>query len=1053
MAVGRWAHAVLLLACACVPCGANTDSHSSPATTTNDLIPEPAKGWPEYCKRNNLWRPTAKEQTDVCGTAKDKSACEHMTNGCAWDDHASSCASAGCAKVKDQPGCDAKTQCRWNGGSHICENMPLVPNCDAMTEHDCITNRAHGCVYVDHVGCQSCASMTNLTSCLTVTECEWVSSMKCLPDHSDHTDCSKQVEADCKTAHACDWIAANSTCGAKDCSQYSTSTDCTTEHCLWKEGDCGPGKLDCSLHSHQASCKLLEAECTYYDTSKCHEPRCETAASSRSCLLMQGCEWDATKHICNNKAETSACKAAAVKADCDAEASKGCKWVDMGCHTKEPEFFSVCTGLNQTSCSDGCKWEESDSACKTSECDHYATEPECKLNHACSWNTDQHKCTAEEEHAGSHEHAEHPPPYNILVIFVIGALGAFFRHNFSDSPIPYTVILFVAGAVFDGLAKYAISGLQKYVDLADIDPHLLFYIFLPVLIFESAFAVDWFVFKQVLGHCLLLAGPGICVATFLTALIAKYAFWNYNWSWEAALLFGVTLSATDPVAVVALLKELGASPQISTLIEGESLLNDGTAIVIFTVLHQAVAGCSGHIEDEWYMVFLNLIRVAVGGPVLGWVTGAVAVDCLNRVFNDPLIEITTTLVTAYVTFFVAEAYCKVSGVLALVVCGIYMSHRKQCISPEVHHTLHEFWEMAVYLGNTLIFTMAGMIVMGRALDHFQIEDLFFLIITYVSINAVRFFVVKTFSIVYNNFAYKLDAGNMILVAWGGLRGAVGLALALIIAGDSRLQMRDESDPRTILRYKLVFFVAGIVVLTLLVNGVTTGMVVKRYKLDQVSDTKKRMMKENFRRLKEGGMDQLEDLKTESALYDVNWLAAKKWVFEDMHDPYNQDEDVFGEGDQHAEAVMHYFKIMHSSVWDQNEEGLLDGDAVRFLLAEINEREKLAKKKEKDTLYQPPLAAGDSVYAPEPASPIPGSPGPREVSTGERTQVDVQYKDTGRTIVLHMDPAATVLRLKQKVYNEENIPINQQKLTHTAQQNRKLEDNESIASLTDYTVCI
>lgn len=545
----------------------------------------------------------------------------------------------------------------------------------------------------------------------------------------------------------------------------------------------------------------------------------------------------------------------------------------------------------------------------------------------------------------------------------------------------------------------------------------------------------------------------------MTALIAKYIF-TYNWTWPMSLLFGCVLSATDPVAVVALLKELGASAQISTLIEGESLLNDGTAIVFFSILQKATAGCSGEISDAgtWDMLILKLLQLAVGGPLVGYACGVISVFCLSRVFNDPLIEITTSLVTAYVTFFISEAYLGVSSVLAVVVCGMYMSHRRQCISPEVIHTLHEFWEMAVYLGNTLIFTMAGMIVAGRAFSghggsRITFLDFVFLLVTYIGINIIRLINLKLFAPIYNRFEYKLDSGNTMLVCWGGLRGAVGLALSLIIAGDHRLNMRDDDNNRKILQTKMVFFTAMIVMLTLLVNGVTTQDLVRHFKLDQVSDTKKRMMKENFKRLKQGGLDQLEDLKTEGALYDVNWLEARKWVFEGMSDPYNKDDEFLGEGDPHAEAIMHYYKIMHSSVWEQNEEGLLDGDAVRFLLAKINEKEKLAKKKEAENLEAMHALVGDgaggnigdvakaaalaaaSNFEDDDAS----QPGPGKI------EVAIEYTAGGRTISIYVQSQLTVQRVKEHIYREENIPLDQQLL-----QSKKgeLTAGDSLSSLVD-----
>jgi len=707
----------------------------------------------------------------------------------------------------------------------------------------------------------------------------------------------------------------------------------------------------------------------------------------------------------------------------------------------------TCTGKDSSVCEslEGCAWQ-GDKNCTITNCSTGLDQTTCEGlmdAHgvpACEWKVDHGvgKCDAMgSAHDGHHAH---PPPYNILVIFVIGGLGAFFRHNFADSRLPYTVILFMSGAVFSGLAQWEkMSFLKKFTDLQDIDPHLLFFVFLPVLIYESAFAVDWFVFRTVLGHAVILAGPGIITATGLTGLVARYIF-DYNWTWLMCFLFGVVLSATDPVAVVALLKELGAPAQISTLIEGESLLNDGTAIVFFNVLSSAVAGCSGEITDSWDALLITLLSNVVGGPLLGYACGLVSVFCLGRVFNDPLIEITTSLVTAYVTFFIAEAYCGVSGVLAVVVCGVYMSHRRQCISPEVHHTLHEFWEMAVYLGNTLIFAIAGMIVAGKAFAHVNYLDFVYLLITYIAINVIRLFNLKLFAVFYNRFEYKLEGGNMALVCWGGLRGAVGLALALIIAADPRLGMRDPNDPRTILQNKLVFFGSMIVVLTLLVNGVTTQDLVKHFKLDQVSDTKKRMMKENFRRLKQGGLDQLEDLKTEGALYDVNWLEARRWVFDDMHDPYNKDEEFLGEGDPHAEAIMHYYKIMHSSVWEQNEEGLLDGDAVRFLLKCINDMEKAAKRKEAEQLEAAhSLVSGGKNIAKvaqaeeEEMDPLVPSPGSIEVA--------VEYMSGGgRTISLYLHPNSTIHEVKKAIHHEENIPLDQQRVFHNS---RELENHESL----------
>ena len=131
------------------------------------------------------------------------------------------------------------------------------------------------------------------------------------------------------------------------------------------------------------------------------------------------------------------------------------------------------------------------------------------------------------------------------------------RHVLKHTPIPYTVILICLGLAFGAASNVAkLNFLQDFTGIARMDPHLMLYIFLPTLIFESAFVMDVHTFKKTIGQALVLAGPGLILCTTLTALMGRYIF-TYNWTWVTAMIFGVILSATDPVAVVALLKDLG----------------------------------------------------------------------------------------------------------------------------------------------------------------------------------------------------------------------------------------------------------------------------------------------------------------------------------------------------------------------------------------------------------------------------------------------------------------------------------------------------------------
>ncbi|CAN8000654.1 unnamed protein product [Ixodes hexagonus] len=320
----------------------------------------------------------------------------------------------------------------------------------------------------------------------------------------------------------------------------------------------------------------------------------------------------------------------------------------------------------------------------------------------------------------------------LFVSFILGALVRFLLKRLSI-PLPYTVVVFVFGATM-GLVSHHYESLQVYTYLARIDPKLLLHMFLPILIFESAFAMDAHTFVRCFSQCILMAVPGLLICSGLTAFLSVNLFVSYQWTWHSALLFGSILSATDPVAVVALLRDVGTSKILTTIIDGEALLNDGSAIVIYEVLMElAMPGKSMTGKSLAWM----FCRIAFGGPLLGFVMGKVAVWSLSKVFNDSVIEITITLSSAYVTYYLAENVCYVSGVLAVVALGVVISANKVSISPEVEEFVHSFWEMLSYLANTLIFIIVGVVITERSLSFIEKNDLFLILITYIGITVFR----------------------------------------------------------------------------------------------------------------------------------------------------------------------------------------------------------------------------------------------------------------------------------------------------------------------------
>ncbi|KAL4638072.1 hypothetical protein ACB092_03G124000 [Castanea dentata] len=286
--------------------------------------------------------------------------------------------------------------------------------------------------------------------------------------------------------------------------------------------------------------------------------------------------------------------------------------------------------------------------------------------------------------------------------------------------------------------------------------------------------------KRCLVQMILLAGPGVLISTFCLGVALKFTF-PYEWSWKTSLLLGGLLGATDPVAVVALLKELGASKKLSTIIEGESVMNDGAAIVVYQLFYRMVLGQS----FGWAAIIKFLTQVSLGAVGIGLAFGIVSVLWLGFIFNDTVIEITLTLAVSYIAYFTAQEVIGVSGVLTVMTLGMfYAAVAKTAFKGDGQQSLHHFWEMVAYIANTLIFILSGVVIAEGILSG---DNIFqngyswaYLILLYVYVQVSRFIVVGVLYPFLKYFGYGLDWKEATILIWSGLRGAVALALSLSV---------------------------------------------------------------------------------------------------------------------------------------------------------------------------------------------------------------------------------------------------------------------------------
>ncbi len=423
-----------------------------------------------------------------------------------------------------------------------------------------------------------------------------------------------------------------------------------------------------------------------------------------------------------------------------------------------------------------------------------------------------------------------------------------------------------------------VESISKSIEFAaNMDPHMLLFIFLPILIFEASYAMDLHTFKKTSTNAILLAVPGILMALGMTAALAiglGYAgIGLMDWNWSLALMFGAIVSATDPVAVVALLKELGASKKLGTLIEGESLLNDGIAIVLFMVFFLVITG-----QATDGSPILEFFRVAFGGLLIGTLFGCIVINWIKHVFNDAFVETSLVIASAYLTFFIAEHTFHVSGVLGLVALGLIIGGvGRSRISPQVEHFMHEFWELAGFIANCLIFLIVGIVVAERSV--FNLNDFLILGIFYIGIHVVRAIVITILYPFMKRAGYGLPLKDAIIVWYGALRGAIGLALALIVAG-----VDDKYIPAHI-KDQFLFYTAGIVTLTLLINASTIKYLVSYLGLTKISPAKAQMVNNAREYLRESTTNQIGRLKADRFIKKSDWTAVEDYL------PENHQEEA------------------------------------------------------------------------------------------------------------------------------------------------------------------
>ena len=446
------------------------------------------------------------------------------------------------------------------------------------------------------------------------------------------------------------------------------------------------------------------------------------------------------------------------------------------------------------------------------------------------------------------------------------------------TPFPYSFLLLTYGIFIGILAKYVFLNEEKEIiyTWSHTDPHSMLMIFVPPLIYESSFNIDYHIFKKYLWHFLFLTIPGVIFSTAITGLVVKS--FETSFDWISCFILGSILSATDPIAVINILQNLGVSKKLLILIEGESLLNDGTAYTLFVLLKYGVNN-----TITFPYIVETFSQLTFGGIVFGIFMGFLFNNIIKRIYDNNIVELSFSIVSCYITFYISEHLLHLSGILSIVSHGLYISYTGRTgTTPSLRTTLEHLWEFLSYVINNIIFVLAGVIIfLNVSYDNIHGSDIGYLFILYICLNICRIILVSFLYIFFRKIGYGLSKMDAIILSLSGLRGEITLLLSLIV----KLEFELSEE----IKDKICFYSFGIVILTILVNSSIVKFITNKYisnnKQEELLDEQILHIEDHLSDLSD---ELIYEMKQNEFFLKANWEKITKQFLTKVN---NQNEDI------------------------------------------------------------------------------------------------------------------------------------------------------------------
>lgn len=467
-----------------------------------------------------------------------------------------------------------------------------------------------------------------------------------------------------------------------------------------------------------------------------------------------------------------------------------------------------------------------------------------------------------------------------LFVLLLISTGVFFVSK--KIKLPYTVLLVLAGLIIVPLSKIDIF---SFISDFKLTPNLLFFIFLPTLLFESAYNMSLRQLGKNIKSISALAIFSLLISTFFIGYVLNFfsGLIGFEIPLEVALLFGALISATDPVAVLALFKEYGAPKRLAFIFEGESIFNDGTSLAIFLVILETIRfGFHGFSSiTQGVFTFFTMI---IGGVLMGLMMGGIFSKLLQYAKNNEQIQVTLTMVMAHLTFILTDFISErlvffgqeirfspiIATTFAALVIGNYGRYK---ISPKVEEYMEKFWSYFVFVVNSIVFLLMGLLFANLPFELKIFTPAIILIVILIVMIGRAVSIYPIVGIInFLKIEERIAGSWQHLLVWGSLRGALAITMVFLIPQDLTLTGWEYTFS---IRDFLMALTISCIYFTIFIKATTINPFMNKLGLNNLSDVEKVEYRDSKKIIYGAALAELSDFHEKGYIAREDYERMKK----------------------------------------------------------------------------------------------------------------------------------------------------------------------------------